>query len=183
MLGGEDEIDFALEVIERTGKTFLAVNMFTDSDERIVNAAKSCTTRLRSEGNRTKLDDEIYLVNSKQAFEGYRLNDANKVRQSGIQKLERRLAAFIINGAYLAKVRSAVDGAVTLVSVLKEELSRVRVALIADQKEFISALDSGLEQAQNLDIFAPPHLQHARFHETAQGLNSSGRFHSAKGAA
>jgi len=33
----------------------------------------------------------------------------------------------------------------------------------------------GLEQAQNLHILAPPHLQHSRLHEAAQGMELFGK--------
>lgn len=144
MLAGTDEIDFALEVIEHTGRAFPVVNMFNggDDSDRFKAVLNNRTARLRSEGDLSKLESETYLIDCKQAFDGYRRDDAAKVRRSGIQKLERRLAEFLVHGAYHAKVRSAVDGAVKQVAVLKDELGRLRVALRAEQKQFQASLDS-----------------------------------------
>jgi hypothetical protein len=144
MLGGTDEIDFALEVIEHTGRTFPVVNMFHggDESERFKAVLNNRTSRLRTEGDLTKLENQIYLVDCKQAFDGYRNEDGAKVRRSGMQKLERRLAEFLVHGAYFAKVRSAVDGTVKLVALLKDEAGRLRIALKAEQKQFQATLDS-----------------------------------------
>jgi hypothetical protein len=149
--GGTDELDFAAEVVDHTGHVFVAVNMFDNAvatDRFKAHVADRLGEIRRSEAAE-KLDTHVHFVNCAKAFDGYRSGNREKVRQSGIETLEQRVGAFLVDGAYHAKVTGAVGSVDRQIAILDEELGRHRIALSAEREtlqEVLLSCEADLEE-------------------------------------
>ena len=143
-LAGTDELEFGSEVMAQTGHVFPVVNMFHNQPAterlRAVLTARLASLRTLSSGD--KLDQDIHYIECNKAFDGYRTADPNLVTQSGIRGLEQKLGSFLMNGAYSTRVRTTIDGAKSAISVLEDELTRLTIALQAEEGGLHQVLES-----------------------------------------
>jgi len=143
MVAGLDEQSALLEVLSETGHVFPVVNMFHGEQPtpRLRNVLNARLAGLRAEPNGEKLDREVAYVDAAAAFDGYGRGDAERVAQSGMAAMEHRLGRFLIEGAYPAKQRAAIDGARAIARVLDGELGRIVNTASADSASVTAVLD------------------------------------------
>jgi len=143
MLAGEDELDFAAEVLEQTSHAFPVVNMFHGQPvtDRFKAVLADRLGRIQGGEGSEKLNAEAYYVDCRKAHDGYVAGDMDLIRRSGILPLERQIGAFVIERGYHAKATSAIEGTRALIGVMSETLSREAVAVRAERDQLRTVLD------------------------------------------
>jgi hypothetical protein len=152
-MAGMDELQFAQEVLERTGHAFAVVNMINEQrlDERFRRAAASRMAVLEKSEVAGRLAPEVHYIQCKQAFTGYRNALQDLIRESRIQEFERQLAQFLLQGAYHARIVAVVSAIDKLAGLVAKQLVDLKNVLQTAQAVVRLTLQQCRQDMQEID--------------------------------
>ncbi len=136
---GNQELNALEQILPEASKVFIVVNRFGSmSDaERTRNYLEGRLRPLRSAPDGERLDDQVMIANCRQGLEAALAGDVHARTASGLPELERRLSAFLLNGAGAAKLDAG-----------QRAIVRVHQDMLNALGEMIAACDADTEQAR-----------------------------------
>jgi hypothetical protein len=141
-LASQEEMKFAGELLRRTDKLFVVVNIIhkQSADQRLRAFVEHRIQLLRQSPGGDTLDSTIYYIQCRLASVGYLSGDEALVRQSGIQAFEQRLHLWL-SDAVSVKATRAISRFAELADVLTLQLEARRTGAERDSDRTVSAGD------------------------------------------